>query len=337
MLSGRVAGLARTRRLAQVASRWGWARVRGRPIPLFASLEITRRCNARCVYCAASDSEDGELSTREWLGILDDLSACGTVKVSLTGGEPTLRRDLAELVRRGRSLGLRVHVQTNGRSLEDFLSQGARPHSVGLSLDGAARTHDKVRGEGSFDATMAALDLARSRELPVGMTAVLSAEAVAQVDSLLRLIRELGVPTLVQPVFPQLLRSPHEPSTMAPDTLRFRRAIERIRVARRRGVPIANSPAHLAYLSRWPGPAPIRCHGGRVFVRVTSAGSMEFCGVEGEPPRTRVDAREGVQRGLRALTREPHLCGGCWPGSRADLNLAMNLSPLAARAVLGRV
>lgn len=337
MRTQRAGGLTRSRRLARIATRWGWARVRNRPVPLFASLEVTRRCDARCVYCAAADSTDGELTTREWLGILDDLAECGTVRVSLTGGEPTLRRDLPDLLRHGRGRGLEVHLQTNGRSLASLLDSGEAPHSVGLSLDGVARTHDRVRGVGSFDATMDALERARSRGLPVGLTAVLSKAAVGDIDALLRLAGEVGVPVTVQPLYAHVLRSPHEESPEAPDPVGFRVAIERIRAAKRAGAPIANSHAHLAYLERWPSPSTVLCHGGRVFVRITSAGRMEFCGVEGDPSPPGIDARDGIRRGVAALTRQPHRCGGCWPASRAELNLALNLSPSSMRAVLGRL
>jgi hypothetical protein len=58
-------------------------------------------CNQKCLHCYAAgqkDSEVEELSTEEWMEILDELKEIGIPQVTFTGGEPTMREDLVELV-----------------------------------------------------------------------------------------------------------------------------------------------------------------------------------------------------------------------------------------------
>lgn len=84
-------------------------------------------CNQKCVHCYAAgqeNAEEAELSTGEWLTILDKLRAAGIPQVTFTGGEPTMRDDLFELIKHARWFVSRLN--TNGIKLTEEYCKGLR-------------------------------------------------------------------------------------------------------------------------------------------------------------------------------------------------------------------
>ena len=88
--------------------------------PYRMDLAITYRCNNDCAHCYNARSRDyPELSTKNWHQILDRLWAIGVPHVVFTGGEPTLRQDLPELIAHAEQNGQITGINTNGRRLSD--------------------------------------------------------------------------------------------------------------------------------------------------------------------------------------------------------------------------
>jgi pyrroloquinoline quinone biosynthesis protein E len=82
--------------------------------------EITYRCPLHCVYCSnplEMQSAEKELSTAQWVRIIQEAAAVGCWHLHLTGGEPLSRRDTEQLVRAGRAAGLYVNLITSGLGL----------------------------------------------------------------------------------------------------------------------------------------------------------------------------------------------------------------------------
>lgn len=82
--------------------------------------EITHRCPLHCVYCSnpvEMQSAEHELSTGQWISIIQQAAELGCWHLHLTGGEPLSRRDTEELVRVGRESGLYVNLITSGLGL----------------------------------------------------------------------------------------------------------------------------------------------------------------------------------------------------------------------------
>lgn len=146
--------------------------------PYDVKLKLTFRCNAQCYYCLhhlktktiPNKLADQELSKFEWTKLIKELASLGSQSFHFTGGEPTLRSDLPELVRLvGKKLKLRAKMTSNGSlitpNLAEQLAQ-AKLKTINISLDGFGSMHDKVRGKGMFDKTWAgiqALDEARQK------------------------------------------------------------------------------------------------------------------------------------------------------------------------------
>ncbi|HKU69034.1 MAG TPA: pyrroloquinoline quinone biosynthesis protein PqqE [Candidatus Baltobacteraceae bacterium] len=94
----------------------------GTPRPLSVLCELTYRCNLQCPYCynpTDLDTYRDELDTQQWKRVLADAAQMGVVQAHFSGGEPTLRRDLPELIAHACGAGLYTNLITQGTFLSD--------------------------------------------------------------------------------------------------------------------------------------------------------------------------------------------------------------------------
>src|SRR4051812_42621951 len=100
--------------LAVLESRRSTAETFG--IPLAVLAEITHRCPLQCPYCSNPvELERGgsELTTAEWKKVLTELAEIGVLQIHFSGGEPTARKDLVELIRHATDAGLYSNLITS--------------------------------------------------------------------------------------------------------------------------------------------------------------------------------------------------------------------------------
>lgn len=96
----------------------------GAPRALSLLCEVTYRCNLQCPYCYNPidlEAYRDELSARDWMRVLSEAAEMGIVQAHFSGGEPTLRSDLSDLVAHAFSAGLYTNLITQGTFLEDDL------------------------------------------------------------------------------------------------------------------------------------------------------------------------------------------------------------------------
>ena len=169
-----------------------------RPIVVW---NITRKCNLRCLHCY-TDSEaknyPGELTTEQCKIVLKDLADFRVPAVLFSGGEPTLRPDLLELVAFAKSLGLRPTLSTNGTLIDDTLAPkiaAAGFTYVGISLDGIGEVNDHFRGlPGAFDRAMAAFDRLTALGQRVGLRMTLTRHNVEHLDAIFDFLEAHRIP-----------------------------------------------------------------------------------------------------------------------------------------------
>ena len=92
------------------------------PNPLALIAEVTHRCPLHCVYCSNPLQLAGlssELSTAEWVNILQQAGKLGMLHAHFTGGEPLARPDLTELIAAARAAGLYTNLITSGIGLAE--------------------------------------------------------------------------------------------------------------------------------------------------------------------------------------------------------------------------
>jgi uncharacterized radical SAM superfamily Fe-S cluster-containing enzyme len=98
-------------------------------------LEVTRRCDLRCRYCLAGDAAFPDPPIEEVRGWLSELAQAGRGFVYLSGGEPTLRDDLPEIVAFAKQSGIRyVQLNSNGLRLAEDMKYAEALAGAGLSF-----------------------------------------------------------------------------------------------------------------------------------------------------------------------------------------------------------
>ena len=153
-------------------------------IPLAGTMDLTHRCNLRCVHCYVSSSQnelvlaEGEMNTQQAFGIIDQLADAGCISFMLTGGEPLLRKDFSEIYSYAKKKGMFVTVFTNGTLItSDILDlfKDLPPKLVEVSLYGATEdTYEKITGvKGSFGRCMEGIELLLDSSVPVGLKTML--------------------------------------------------------------------------------------------------------------------------------------------------------------------
>jgi pyrroloquinoline quinone biosynthesis protein E len=140
---------------------------------LFA--EITHRCPLHCVYCSnplEMQQRRDELKTEEWIAVFRQAAELGAMQLSLTGGEPLLRTDLADLVRAGHDAGLYVNVITSGVGLTearlDQLIEAGLDHAQLSFQDSREASANAFAGAKTHELKLRVAEWIRSR--PIGFT-----------------------------------------------------------------------------------------------------------------------------------------------------------------------
>lgn len=134
-------------------------------LPLKGAIDLTYRCNNRCRHCwVRTDDGKGELTTQEIYSIVDEARSMGCREWAISGGEPMLRPDFAEVFDYITSRSRTYTLNTNGTLITPEIAElMKRPGAKMVAIYGAtAEVHDHVtRNPGSFDATMRGFDLLR--------------------------------------------------------------------------------------------------------------------------------------------------------------------------------
>jgi len=92
---------------------WLFQKTVGRHIPLSVHIDLTMRCNERCIHCYRVIERRPELTTDELKALLDDVARAGTLYLTFSGGEVFLRADLFELIEHARRLHFDVRLKSN--------------------------------------------------------------------------------------------------------------------------------------------------------------------------------------------------------------------------------
>ncbi len=168
------------------------------PSPLNLIAELTYRCPLQCPYCSNPldlDAHRESLSAQDWGRVFDQAAALGVVHVGLTGGEPSTRRDLEEILERAVAADLYPHLVTAGLPLDaDRLEQLARLglRSVQISIqDARPEPSDRIAGARSFEQKIALCEKTHQLGLALTLNCVLHRHNLDSVPALLKLATRL--------------------------------------------------------------------------------------------------------------------------------------------------
>src|SRR5947208_10854284 len=120
-----------------------------RAVPMSALFELTFVCNHACSFCYNSPTGQKEMTTQEVFDALQKLSDFNLLYLSLTAGEPRVRRDFFDIARRARELGFALRIYTNAFLIDAPMARRIRdianPVEMEISIHGARpETHEKL-------------------------------------------------------------------------------------------------------------------------------------------------------------------------------------------------
>jgi pyrroloquinoline quinone biosynthesis protein E len=173
-------------------------------IPLAVLAELTHRCPLQCPYCSNPvELERGgaELTTDEWKRVLSELADIGVLQIHFSGGEPTARKDLVELVRHATDVGLYTNLITSAVLLTKnrlaALANAGLCH-VQISFQGSERSvADRVAGlKGAHAKKIEAARWARELDLPLTVNAVMHRQNLFQLPDIIQMAVDLDADRL---------------------------------------------------------------------------------------------------------------------------------------------
>lgn len=253
-------------------------------IPFSGGMDLTHRCNLRCVHCYLNcgrepgrDAGAGDLPTATVKRILSEVADAGCLVFLFTGGEPLVRADFPELYLHAKRLGLLVTLFTNGTLIDDSMAgllADWPPQQVEITLYGVtAATHDAITGvAGSFLRVRQGIECLRRAGVPLGLKTMLMRANLDEFEGMRDHAGSIGAPFRMDPsLFPRLNgdRSPVGQRVPAEVAVEKELSISGRREAWRK---------YLAGLRPAVGPAELYdCAAGLSYFHITAAGRLQPC------------------------------------------------------------
>jgi MoaA/NifB/PqqE/SkfB family radical SAM enzyme len=267
--------------------------------PFYARYHITHRCNYRCSMCGQrTDAADPpELSTREAAAVADILSSLGVRHAVITGGEPFLREDLADVISLFADRSFSVRVQTNGGPQ---VTREAVSRCAAAGLQDLSVSIDTLRGEvqdricgvkDAVDHALNALSLAREM-LPSSMSlanVVASKHNFEELPSIVRFFHARSTYTYITPVMIRRtgeagaeyrFRTDDETFSLeGMESGKIRAVIGELIELRRRSMGLTNSTLFLEDFHRYlsSGRCAWKCEAGNLYLDVFPDGGVSVC------------------------------------------------------------
>lgn len=173
-------------------------------IPLAVQLDVTYRCNERCVHCYLDHDDHGEMTTAEIKHLMDEMVEAGVFILTLSGGEIFFRKDFFELLEYARQLTFCVKLKTNAILIRE--KEAARIRDLGVEsiqvsiYSHRPEVHDAITlVPGSLKRSLDAIRFLKSQGLRIIIANVLMTQNMQDYQGVRALAAELGVESTLDP------------------------------------------------------------------------------------------------------------------------------------------
>jgi len=296
-----------------------------RRAPVLVSWHLLNRCNRRCQYCYRWSEQTKELDTKEIFLTIGRLKKMGTQVIMFSGGEPLLRDDIADIIRCCRNKGIFVGLTSNGDFVEKRISGLKGLNVLKLSFEGPKETHDLLRGEGSWEGVMRATRAAKESNIITKYSTNLTSYNIDCIDYILQKSRELNVGVKFNPVT-YVHSCGKDISFLFPKSDKYKHAIEKLILLKKKNPYIINSTAGLRYLYNWPIHSDLKCHAGKLNCCIAPNGEVYPCallmGRKGGAPSCLSREFKKEFQGLYGI----NFCTGCWCSTTLELNYLLSFN-----------
>jgi radical SAM protein with 4Fe4S-binding SPASM domain len=179
-------------------------------VPISVHLDITYRCNERCVHCYLDHNDHGEMTTAEIKDILRQMADAGVFFLTLSGGEVLMRRDFFEIVEHATNLSFNIRIKTNAVMIHEKEARRLRElgvEQIQISVySHRPEVHDAItKLPGSFKRTIAAIRFLKSQGLKVTMANVLMTPNLSDNAGVMALAKELEVQYTLDPTITPMM------------------------------------------------------------------------------------------------------------------------------------
>lgn len=174
-------------------------------------INVTNQCNLRCLHCfrTAGEARKDELSVEEICDIIDQFEkiAVGSRSLILSGGEPFLKKDIIEVLRRAKEKNLAISLLTNGTLINRAIARSLRelgPFTIQVSLDGGTQeANDRIRGKGSYKNAVRGIQFLRGEGIKKGLVLSMTIMKLNrhEIRPFVQLAEALGVDAVHFPIF----------------------------------------------------------------------------------------------------------------------------------------
>ena len=179
-------------------------------VPISVQLDLTYRCNERCVHCYLDHRDHGEMTTTEIKSLLDELAAAGVFFLTISGGEIFLRKDFFEILEHAHARTFCIKLKTNGimiRKAEAARIRDLGVESVQISIySHRAEIHDSITEvPGSLQRSIDAIRLLVEQGIHVVMANVLMIHNARDYAGVKGLAAELGAEFIIDPTITPMM------------------------------------------------------------------------------------------------------------------------------------
>jgi radical SAM protein with 4Fe4S-binding SPASM domain len=165
------------------------------PIPSlrYLELQITDRCNLQCRHCYIGEVTHQDLSKKQIQRVLEEFEEIQGLRLLISGGEPLLHPHFWEINDILRNYAFRSVLLSNGTLITKEVAKKLHVQEVQISLDGMKEGHESLRGKGTFEKTMAAIDHLQQANFRVSVATMIHRRNLSEFDQLASLLQSKNI------------------------------------------------------------------------------------------------------------------------------------------------
>ena len=274
--------------------------------PFALVFRLTHKCNLKCSYCDLYNREAEDMDTRTILAILKSVLQHNRF-ICLSGGEPLLRKDIYDIITYiYNNSNTFINLNTNGILLPEHLEVLQKVDNVAISLDGPKNLHNELRGRGSYEHAIRALEICKRIGTSVSINTVLTKKNINNIDDILNIGSKYDAQIFFCPVYNY--SHCNDIQFLRPSDQELRKTFKYILSKKKIGANIGHHIKVLEHFSEWPDVKPIRCKAGKGLFMISADGSMHPCCVHNNSQEVNVRNADIMQAFKNIEEPECHKC-----------------------------
>ncbi|MEW6555750.1 MAG: radical SAM protein [Elusimicrobiota bacterium] len=250
----------------------------GKRIPVAVRIQLTNRCDHKCLYCDIWQTKSEEMTTEQVFELIRQLKTAGTKKISFSGGEPLLRSDIGEIIDYCRALDISPEMNSRGAGIETKVHKIKNLDLLKVSINGDEQTHDFLSGrKGAFTQSIKAIETAIKHGIKTTIATTLTKQNIEQLDFILGLAKKYKTIVAFQPL-KKFGYGTDNIESLYPEKSKYQKALSELIELKQKGNGyMRNSLLGLKHIFYWPDYPKLHCAAGKLFCIVDTDGTVYPC------------------------------------------------------------